>query len=54
MYGSDQKASLEINGFRQLIGAVRKVELALGEEKLGHILEEEIPIAEKLRAHIKN
>ena len=29
------------------------MELALGEERLGHILEEEIPIAEKLRAHIK-
>jgi N-acetylneuraminate synthase len=54
MYGSDQAASLEMKGFRQLIGAVRKVELALGEDKIGEILDEEIPIANKLRAHIKN
>ena len=54
MYGSDQAASLEMNGFRQLVGAVRKVELAIGEDKLGDILEEEISIANKLRAHIKS
>lgn len=54
MYGSDQSASLEMKGFRQLVGAVRKVELAIGENKLGDILEEEIPIANKLRAHIKH
>ena len=54
MYGSDQAASLEPAGLRQLIGAVRKVEIALGENKLGHILEEEKSIANKLRAHIKN
>ena len=53
MYGSDQSASLEIKGLRELIGAVRKIELALGKEKLGHILEEEKPIAAKLREHIK-
>ena len=54
MYGSDQAASLEMKGFRQLVGAVRKVELAIGEDKLGDILDEEISIANKLRAHIKN
>ncbi len=54
MYGSDQAASLEINGFRQLVGAVRKVELALGKNIVGVVLEEEKPIAKKLRAHIKN
>ena len=54
MYGSDQAASLEIRGFRQLVGAIRKVELALGEDKLGYVYKEEIPIAKKLRAHIKN
>lgn len=53
MYGSDQSASLEIKGLRELIGAVRKIEVALGEEKLGFILEEEKPIAAKLREHIK-
>ena len=53
MYGSDQSASLEIKGLRELIGAVRKIEKALGDEKLGHILEEEKPIAAKLREHIK-
>ena len=54
MYGSDQSASLEIKGLRELIGAIRKIEVALGEEKLGFILSEEKPIAVKLREHIKN
>jgi len=54
MYGSDQSASLEIKGLRELIGAIRKIEVALGEEKLGFILSEEKPIAAKLREHIKN
>ena len=53
MYGSDQSASLEIKGLRELIGAIRKIEIALGEEKLGNILDEEKPIAAKLREHIK-
>ena len=53
MYGSDQSASLEVAGFRNLIGGIRKIESAMGESKLGHIFDEEIPIAEKLRAHIK-
>ena len=30
MYGSDQAASVESNGLRQLIGAVRKIEKAMG------------------------
>ena len=54
MYGSDQAASLEIRGFRELVGSIRKVESAIGENKLGNVLEEEIPIAKKLRAHIQN
>lgn len=54
MYGSDQSASLEIKGLRELIGAIRKIEIALGEEKLGFIINEEKPIAAKLREHIKN
>ncbi len=53
MYGSDQAASLEESGMRQLITSINKIELALGEEKLGHIFQDEIPIAKKLRAHIK-
>ncbi len=53
MYGSDQSASLEVVGFRNLIGGIRKIESAMGESKVGHIFDEEIPIAKKLRAHIK-
>ena len=51
MYGSDQAASIEPAGFRYLVGAVRKIEKAMGNGVLG-IREEEIPIAKKLRAHI--
>ena len=51
MYGSDQAASIEPNGLRQLIGAVRKIELAMGDGKK-RIIDEEIPIARKLREHL--
>ncbi len=51
MYGSDQAASVEPAGFRQLVGAVRKIEKALGNGEIS-IHEKEIPIAQKLRAHI--
>jgi N-acetylneuraminate synthase len=54
MYGSDQSASLETSGARELVSVVRRMEMALGENKLGDILEDEIKIAKKLRAHIKN
>ncbi len=51
MYGSDQAASVEPAGFRQLVGAVRKIEKAMGTgERSVHI--KEIPIAKKLRAHL--
>jgi len=51
MYGSDQSASIEPSGFRQLIGAVRKIEVAMGDGvKLTY--EAEAPIAENLRQHI--
>ncbi len=53
MYGSDQSASLEPRGLRELVGGIRKIEKAMGEEKLGYIFEEEKSIAKKLRAHIK-
>lgn len=51
MYGSDQSASVEPAGFRQLVGAVRKIEKAMGDGKID-ITPKEIPIAKKLRAHI--
>ncbi len=50
MYGSDQSASIEPAGLRQLVGAVRKIELAMG-DGVKRILQEEIPIAQKLRSH---
>ena len=53
MYGSDQAASLEFKGMLNLTGSLKKIILALGEEKIGHITEEEKLIAKKLRAHIK-
>ena len=53
MYGSDQAASLEPNGMKELISIIKKMQIAYGEEKLGFILDEEIPISKKLRAHIK-
>ena len=54
MYGSDQAASLEPKGMKNLSESIDKMYLALGKEKLGNILEEEKVIAKKLRAHIKN
>ena len=53
MYGSDQSASLEFTGMKNLSESIDKVLLAIGEKSLGKILDEEIPIAKKLRAHIK-
>ena len=55
MYGSDQAASIQPEGLRKLVSGIRKIELALsgkGNEK--KILDIEIPVAKKLRAHIKN
>lgn len=51
MYGSDQSASIEPSGLRNLVGAVRKIELAMG-DGIKRILKEELPIAEKLRLHL--
>jgi len=51
MYGSDQVSSVEPSGFRMLVGAVRKIEQAMGDGKLGY-LEREVPIAENLRQHL--
>tara|TARA_B100000315_G_scaffold194678_1_gene185404 strand:+ start:1244 stop:2086 length:843 start_codon:yes stop_codon:yes gene_type:complete len=52
MYGSDQAASVEPNGFKMLVDAIRKIEQAMGDGKK-LILEAEVPIAQKLREHIK-
>ena len=51
MYGSDQSASVEPSGFRQLLGAVRKIEMAMGDGEK-RIIEEEMPIARNLRQHL--
>jgi len=53
MYGSDQSASLELAGMKNLISSIDKILLSLGKPSLGKILDTEIPIAKKLRAHIK-
>jgi len=51
MYGSDQSASVEPVGFRQLVGAVRKIELAMG-DGIKRTIEAEAPIAANLRQHL--
>jgi N-acetylneuraminate synthase len=51
MYGSDQSASVEPSGYRQLVGAVRKIELAMG-DGIKRKIEAEMPIAENLRQHL--
>jgi len=51
MYGSDQSASIEPSGLRMLVGAVRKIESAMGDGEK-RIIEAEIPIAKKLREHL--
>ena len=39
---------------QELISVINKMQTAVGEIKTGNILDEEVPIAKKLRAHIKN
>ena len=51
MYGSDQAASVEPAGLRQLVGAVRIIEKALG-DGVKKVIEAEIPIANNLRQHL--
>ena len=53
MYGSDQAASLELSGMKQLTSSLEKIIIAIGKNKLGNITDEERIIAKKLRAHIK-
>ena len=52
MYGSDQAASIEPAGFKMLVGAVKKIEKALGNGEK-RILNEELSIAQKLRGHLQ-
>ena len=52
MYGSDQAASVEVNGLRTLVQTIRKIEKAMGDGKTRQI-PEEMEVAKKLRAHIK-
>tara|TARA_B100001996_G_C18545705_1_gene548791 strand:- start:47 stop:892 length:846 start_codon:yes stop_codon:yes gene_type:complete len=52
MYGSDQSASLEPNGLKFLSESIDKMLVSIGKPSLGVIIDEELPIAKKLRAHI--
>ena len=51
MYGSDQSASVEPSGLRNLVGSVRKIEVAMG-DGIKKIIKAEIPIATNLRQHL--
>ena len=51
MYGSDQSASVEPSGFRNLVGGVRKIETAMG-SGIKTTVEEELSIAKNLRQHL--
>ena len=53
MYGSDQSASIEMEGMKNLVESIKKAQAALGENKMGYIMKEEKEIAKKLRKHIK-
>ena len=53
MYGSDQSASLEPSGIKFLSDSIDKYLLAIGKPSVGKIIDKEIPILKKLRAHIK-
>lgn len=52
MYGSDQAASLGPQGLRKIVPEIRKIQTALG-DGIKRVLEDEIPIAKKLREHLK-
>ena len=51
MYGSDQSASIEPNGFRSLVSSCRKIQEAMGDGEK-RILDSEKPIAKNLRQHL--
>ena len=52
MYGSDQAASLGPQGLKKIVPEVKKIQIALG-DGIKRVLEDEIPIAKKLREHLK-
>ena len=52
MYGSDQAASLAPPGLKKIVSEVRKIQKALG-DGVKKVLEDEIPIAKKLRERLK-
>ena len=51
IYGSDQSASVEPAGLRQLVGAVKKCEIAMG-DGVKRVIADETPIATNLRQHL--
>lgn len=51
MYGSDQAASLEPAGLNALVGAVHKIEKAMGDGDV-NIHPKEVAVSKKLRGHI--
>tara|TARA_B100000315_G_scaffold85514_1_gene78318 strand:+ start:261 stop:1103 length:843 start_codon:yes stop_codon:yes gene_type:complete len=51
IYGSDQAASVEPQGLRNLVGTVRMIEKSMGDGKVS-VNHKEVSIAKKLRAHI--
>jgi len=53
MYGSDQAASISPEGLFNLVQSVKKVEAALSGKLEKKILDIEVDVAKKLRAHIK-
>lgn len=52
MYGSDQAASLGPPGLKEIVPTVRKIENVLG-DGVKRIIDDEVPIAKKLREHLK-
>ncbi len=52
MYGSDQAASLAPPGLKKIVPEVKKIQQALG-DGVKRIIDDEIPIAKKLREHLK-
>jgi len=48
MWGSDQAASVEPQGFTHLVRDIHQVEIALG-DGIKRVIEREVPIIKKLR-----
>ena len=53
MYGSDQAASLEFRGMRELVSVIKKMSVSYGKSKMGNITKNEKLISKKLRSHLK-